>query len=128
MVRGRVLRKETYLAQRVEVQRFEIVRICEGRRVWRVRESDGRSGERGGQFGGVVGLGSCLGCLVGFDLAIFWRWILTEFGDVDGDAVAVYCRYARWWSCPGSVWVRVGVTAEQNIPRASMRRGHGYHT
>lgn len=91
MVRGRVLRKETYLAQRVEVQMFGIVRICEGRRVWRVREEEGRRGERGGQFGGVVGLGSCLGCLVGFDLAIFWRWTLTEFGDVDGDAVAVYC-------------------------------------
>jgi hypothetical protein len=71
VVRGRVLRKETYLAQRVEVQMFGIVRICEGRRVWRVREEEGRRGERGGQFGGVVGLGSCLGCLVGFDLAIF---------------------------------------------------------
>jgi hypothetical protein len=49
---GRVLRKATYLAQRVEVQRFEIVRIWEGSSVSRVRESDGRRGWRGGQLGG----------------------------------------------------------------------------
>ena len=49
---GRVLRKATYLAQRVEVQRFEIVRIWEGSSVSRERESDGRRGWRGGQLGG----------------------------------------------------------------------------
>jgi hypothetical protein len=86
VVRGRVLRNATYFAQRVEVQRFEIVRIWEGRRVSRVRESDGRRGWRGGQFGGVccwagvVVLGSCFVCFVDFDLAIFFKMDLDRVG------------------------------------------------
>jgi len=79
VARGRVFRKATYLAQRVEVQRLGIVRIWEGRRVSRVRESAGRRGWRDGQFGGgcfwllVVDLGSCLVCFADFDFAMLWR-------------------------------------------------------
>lgn len=52
VARGRERRKETYLAQRVEVQRFEIVKIWSASRVSRERESEGRMGVSAGQFGG----------------------------------------------------------------------------
>jgi len=77
--RGKDFKKATYLAQRVEVQRFEMVRIWEGRTVSKVSESAGRSGCKGGQFGGaccwtgVVVLGSSLGCLDDFGFAILLR-------------------------------------------------------
>ena len=53
-----------------------------------MRESDGRMGWSGGQFGGVccwagvVALRSCLVCFVDFDLAIFLRWLLIALGDI----------------------------------------------
>jgi hypothetical protein len=69
-----VRRKSTYLAQRVDVQREEIVRIWLGRSVSRVREPTGMSGLRAGQSGGgccfcaVVDFGVCFACFADLDL------------------------------------------------------------
>ena len=74
VARGSERRKATYLAQRVDVQRLEIVTIWLGRSVSRVRESAGRTGVREGHFGGgccsgaVAGLEACLADFVDFDL------------------------------------------------------------
>ena len=74
VVRGSERRNATYLAQRVDVQRLEIVTIWLGRSVSRVRESAGGTGVRGGQFGGgccscaAADLGACLANFCDFDL------------------------------------------------------------
>lgn len=78
MARGRERRKETYLAQRVDVQRLEIVTIWFGRTVSRLSESAGNTGFMGGQFGAgcwigpVVDLAGCF-CFVDFDLGAMTR-------------------------------------------------------
>lgn len=78
VARGSERRKATYLAQRVDVQRLEIVTIWLGRRVSRVRESAGRTGFRGGQFGAgccwtSAGLEACFADFVDFDLGAMLR-------------------------------------------------------
>lgn len=80
VARGSERRNATYLAQRVDVQRLEIVTIWLGKSVSRVRESNGRTGVRGGQFGAgccsgaVVDLGACLADFVDFDLGAISRY------------------------------------------------------
>ena len=79
VARGSERRKATYLAQRVEVQRLEIVTIWLERSVSRVRESAGRTGVRGGQFGAgccsgaEAALGACLADFADFDLGAMLR-------------------------------------------------------
>ena len=79
MARGKERRNATYLAQRVDVQRLEIVTIWLGNSVSRVRESAGRTGVRGGQFGAgcgccaVAALEACLADFVDFDLGAMLR-------------------------------------------------------
>lgn len=73
VARGSERRNATYLAQRVDVQRFEMVTIWLGKSVSRARESAGRTGVRGGQFGAgccwtSAGLEACLADFVDFDL------------------------------------------------------------
>ena len=79
MARGRERRNATYLAHNVDVQRLEIVTIWLGNSVSRVRESAGRTGVRGGQFGSgcgccaVAALGACLADFVDFDFGAMSR-------------------------------------------------------
>jgi hypothetical protein len=67
-------KKDTYLAQRVDVQMPGIVRIWFGKSVSRVRESAGSSGLKAGQSGGgcccfaVVDFGACFACFASLDL------------------------------------------------------------
>lgn len=87
VVRGRERRNATYLAQRVDVQRLEIVTIWLGRSVSRVRESAWRTGVRGGQFGAgccsgaVADLGACLADFVDFDLGGMLKDCFEVYGN-----------------------------------------------